>query len=825
MNARVDDFPLVSVVVRSMGRPELADTLASIAAQEYPRIEVIVVDATGGGHPPLPEIAWPPGHVVRKVGGDRRLPRPMACNVGLDAVQGEWFAFLDDDDTYLPGHVTTLMQAARSRSYAIVAYAKAERVDAEGRVMDTMGSPFIRAMYYHGVLFLWQAAIIATRARDLGCRFDEAMDICEDLDFMMQVSAHGEFVYLPQVILRFRQDTGTSGTGRGRNWDGARTLYYRGLLHAKWIGIAERHRAEQMARLSTGLIAYYRGDVARATAQVEAARQAHPDDTYVLAMLARLRLDTGAVESALELVERAVEDNPNEPEFRALALLILDRMGRVAELRQHARVLLGYPHYHKFAREALARLPSEAEPDGTTADDEPLDAPEFGADSVDPREAIERAVSMHRHGAGLSATRSLADIDPTQVRTPGAAMAAADIAEDLAEYELALGFLRQAMRLARHGAVIQRFRDCAANLFLARALDSLRDQARDLHARLLAASGRSRATPGGPLHVVGDFRPAASGDSRAMRLYNALSGQSRVIPWALMPLDDTRGALPGARVLDLRTGAIPAGGSVAIVGALPFASTWIAGLEGVSRVIIDVDAVSEEDMKALITLLVQCSRFDPVPEVRLVYASEYLRERVGLPGDVVVTPPGLSHVPAPMERAEAGKGVVSGRLCLDQPGSLHPEETNLARHVVAAGNGYALMDGTPMARFFQGMAWPSGMVLYAPNAMPATGFLDGLDIYLCWPHPRYPARHIDDLLLAMASGLPAIIIGSGNALAELVEHEVTGYLVTSEEEALGCIEILASDRGLRLAMGLAARERAVALNHGLVERAVRACLA
>ncbi|MDP2253942.1 MAG: glycosyltransferase, partial [Thiobacillus sp.] len=69
--------PLVSIIVRSMGRPELRLALESIAAQDYPRVEVILVDASGGTHPPLPDIRWRPGHVLRKVGGDHRLPRPV----------------------------------------------------------------------------------------------------------------------------------------------------------------------------------------------------------------------------------------------------------------------------------------------------------------------------------------------------------------------------------------------------------------------------------------------------------------------------------------------------------------------------------------------------------------------------------------------------------------------------------------------------------------------------------------------------------------------------------------------------------------------------
>ncbi|HSD00356.1 MAG TPA: glycosyltransferase, partial [Casimicrobiaceae bacterium] len=58
----VADPPLVSIIVRSMGRPELRSALQSIASQDYPAIDAIIVDATGGKHPEVPRVAWRRGH-------------------------------------------------------------------------------------------------------------------------------------------------------------------------------------------------------------------------------------------------------------------------------------------------------------------------------------------------------------------------------------------------------------------------------------------------------------------------------------------------------------------------------------------------------------------------------------------------------------------------------------------------------------------------------------------------------------------------------------------------------------------------------------------
>jgi hypothetical protein len=48
--------PLVSIIVRSMDRRTLPETLDSIAAQTYANLEVVVVLALGSRHHPLPPL-------------------------------------------------------------------------------------------------------------------------------------------------------------------------------------------------------------------------------------------------------------------------------------------------------------------------------------------------------------------------------------------------------------------------------------------------------------------------------------------------------------------------------------------------------------------------------------------------------------------------------------------------------------------------------------------------------------------------------------------------------------------------------------------------
>ena len=133
------DTPLVSVIVRSTDRPSLPQALATIAAQDYPRIEIVVVGASGPAHPPLPERCGP--HPLRFVRCGARRNRPEAANTGLDAATGDWITFLDDDDALLPDHVSGLMAARADAPEAGVVHCFARATFADGRT-QRFGQPF-----------------------------------------------------------------------------------------------------------------------------------------------------------------------------------------------------------------------------------------------------------------------------------------------------------------------------------------------------------------------------------------------------------------------------------------------------------------------------------------------------------------------------------------------------------------------------------------------------------------------------------------------------------------------------------------------------------
>ena len=111
--------PLVSAVIPTCNRPNLVVRAVKTAlSQTYPNMEVIVVvdgpdDSTSQA---LGAIADPRIQIITL---PQRLGGSGARNAGVQAAKGEWIAFLDDDDEWMPSKIECQLDIARRSRYRI----------------------------------------------------------------------------------------------------------------------------------------------------------------------------------------------------------------------------------------------------------------------------------------------------------------------------------------------------------------------------------------------------------------------------------------------------------------------------------------------------------------------------------------------------------------------------------------------------------------------------------------------------------------------------------------------------------------------------------
>jgi len=198
-----DKKHLVSIICRTLGRPELQEALRSISSQDYPNIEIVLIDAAGQNSLDTTSAGELPLEIVTT---GVALSRSQAANAGLEAAHGKYIQFLDDDDWIASNHVSQLVSALENNKEISAAYSSTQKTSATGEPLDYLFKEefdpilLMRDNYIpiHAILF--DSALL-----EAGCRFDEAFDIYEDWDFWLQLSQHTNFQHIDSITAYYRE--------------------------------------------------------------------------------------------------------------------------------------------------------------------------------------------------------------------------------------------------------------------------------------------------------------------------------------------------------------------------------------------------------------------------------------------------------------------------------------------------------------------------------------------------------------------------------------------------------------------------------------------
>ena len=217
--------PLVSVIIPTKDRPEmLAQAVQSVLNQTFPDIEIIVINDGGIDVQNILTSLNSKGNILY-LKHDQNLDRSAARNTGIHAASGKYIAYLDDDDTYYPNHLETLVRFLENSEYK-VAYTDAvmaEQPKQDGKYVTTNRSVPYSFDFDSDKILVNNFIPILCLMHEKSCldetgAFDVNLGTHEDWDLLIRLSRKFSIAHIKETTCEFvwRND-GSTTTSKNRS--------------------------------------------------------------------------------------------------------------------------------------------------------------------------------------------------------------------------------------------------------------------------------------------------------------------------------------------------------------------------------------------------------------------------------------------------------------------------------------------------------------------------------------------------------------------------------------------------------------------------------
>ena len=207
------ESPLVSIIVPTYNRVDyLEKTLASIIAQTYTPIEIIVVD-DGSPNNDTEMLCNALDVTYLKIpnSGGPATPR----NKGFEIASGDFIAFLDDDDLWLPHKIETQVAILKKNKNFGIVHGPCKIIDEHDVETGEIIGKHRDAHLKHGdvrnrmmgrfTLMMPTPLIRRTILERVGVFNEKIPAALEDVEFWNRCSFKTKFYYHPEILVLYRK--------------------------------------------------------------------------------------------------------------------------------------------------------------------------------------------------------------------------------------------------------------------------------------------------------------------------------------------------------------------------------------------------------------------------------------------------------------------------------------------------------------------------------------------------------------------------------------------------------------------------------------------
>ena len=202
------DGPKVSVIITTYNRADiLPRAVGSVLVQTYQDFELIIVDDCSMDNTPQVAASFDDRRIRLISHSENRRPS-AARNTGIATACGEYLAFLDDDDEWLPTKLEKQVDLLDSEPPQVgMVYGWLEEMDdSTGNIRPsyrrTMSGDIFPELLALHIPSPTSTLLVRTRAAREVDGWDESLRMHTDLDFVCRIARRFQVSVLPEVVAR-----------------------------------------------------------------------------------------------------------------------------------------------------------------------------------------------------------------------------------------------------------------------------------------------------------------------------------------------------------------------------------------------------------------------------------------------------------------------------------------------------------------------------------------------------------------------------------------------------------------------------------------------
>ena len=247
--------PLVSIITPSFNSARYIErTIRSVMAEDYPRIEHIVMDAgskdgTVSILKKYPHLKWVSSPDKGQADG---------INKGIARANGSIIGWLNADDLYAPDAVSKSVGYLLAHPEAVMTYSDCDIIDEKdrpiGKIVARKYNEFLHLTWFN--VIPQPTAFFRRSAFEKAGPLDVSLHFCMDWEYWVRLGRVGKLARIPGCLAKFRLVEGTKTFSQNDKFyeDICRIC---AQYHAPYAGWALR-RAAKSALLKLGLLSAYK---------------------------------------------------------------------------------------------------------------------------------------------------------------------------------------------------------------------------------------------------------------------------------------------------------------------------------------------------------------------------------------------------------------------------------------------------------------------------------------------------------------------------------------------------------------------------------------